>query len=94
MRGRHAAETRARGSGIGLSLVKHIAESHGGRVRVESPIAEGGRGSAFTLSIPAIDAREAAPSAQPEARPAEPIGPGPQPVSLPPAHPDPPARPV
>ena len=36
-RGRHATDTRARGSGIGLSLVKHIAESHGGRVQVTSP---------------------------------------------------------
>ena len=54
VRGRHAGETRARGSGIGLALVKHIAESHGGRVRVESPVTEDGRGSAFELSVPAL----------------------------------------
>ena len=92
VRGRHAGETRARGSGIGLALVKHIAESHGGRVRVESPIAEGGRGSAFTLSIPALEAREA-----PEAGPAEPLGSGPEStrsVTVGGGPPYPPARPA
>ncbi|MBK6694286.1 MAG: HAMP domain-containing histidine kinase [Myxococcales bacterium] len=43
-----------RGSGIGLSLVKHIAESHGGRAWVES--SEGAGGSTFALSIPALAA--------------------------------------
>jgi two-component system phosphate regulon sensor histidine kinase PhoR len=84
VRGRHAAETRARGSGIGLSLVKHIAESHGGRVSVESPIAEGGRGSAFTISIPALETREAAPAPHREAGPTEPVA----------VSPGPPVRPV
>jgi two-component system phosphate regulon sensor histidine kinase PhoR len=39
-----------RGSGIGLALVKHIAESHGGTAHVES---EPGRGSTFVLVLPA-----------------------------------------
>jgi two-component system phosphate regulon sensor histidine kinase PhoR len=54
VRGRHAGETRARGSGIGLALVKHIAESHGGKVGVRSPVTEDGRGSAFEIAIPAL----------------------------------------
>ena len=37
------------GSGIGLTLVKEIVESHGGRIRVES---EKDRGSTFTIVIP------------------------------------------
>jgi two-component system phosphate regulon sensor histidine kinase PhoR len=59
VRGRNAGETRVRGSGIGLALVKHIAESHGGRVRVSSPTTEGGRGSAFEILIPALSTAEA-----------------------------------
>jgi two-component system phosphate regulon sensor histidine kinase PhoR len=39
-----------RGSGIGLALVKHIAESHGGRAWVESTV---GAGATFTITIPA-----------------------------------------
>jgi signal transduction histidine kinase len=38
-----------RGSGVGLSLVKHIAEAHGGRVTVES---RPGQGSRFSLYLP------------------------------------------
>jgi two-component system, OmpR family, phosphate regulon sensor histidine kinase PhoR len=40
-----------RGSGIGLALVKHIAEAHGGDVSVEA--GEAGRGARFRLWIPA-----------------------------------------
>jgi two-component system phosphate regulon sensor histidine kinase PhoR len=64
VRGRNAGESRVRGSGIGLALVKHIAESHGGAIRVVSPITEDARGSAFELSIPLMtEARRNAPSA-------------------------------
>jgi two-component system phosphate regulon sensor histidine kinase PhoR len=68
VRGRNASESRARGSGIGLALVKHIAENHGGRVEVESPVTADGRGSAFDLFIPALraagDPAAAAPSVE------------------------------
>jgi len=40
-----------RGSGIGLSLVKHVAESHGGKAWVDSPLSSG-RGSRFCFSLP------------------------------------------
>jgi signal transduction histidine kinase len=38
-----------KGSGLGLSLVQHIAEAHGGGVTVESEI---GAGSTFTIRLP------------------------------------------
>ena len=38
------------GSGLGLALVKHAVETHGGSVSVESEL---GRGSTFRLSLPA-----------------------------------------
>lgn len=44
-----AAKAGIRGSGIGLSLVKHIAESHRGYVRVES---EPGAGATFIIGLP------------------------------------------
>ena len=38
-----------RGSGVGLALVRHVADAHGGRITVES---ERGAGSRFTLWLP------------------------------------------
>jgi signal transduction histidine kinase len=37
------------GVGIGLSIVKHIAEAHGGRVVIESEV---GKGSRFAIELP------------------------------------------
>jgi two-component system phosphate regulon sensor histidine kinase PhoR len=51
VRGKNATDANVRGSGIGLALVKHIAESHGGSVHVESPV-DRGRGSAFVITLP------------------------------------------
>src|SRR5499427_1256831 len=45
----NARARNVRGSGIGLALVKHIAEAHGGRVEVESAP---GRGATFTVYVP------------------------------------------
>jgi two-component system, OmpR family, phosphate regulon sensor histidine kinase PhoR len=39
------------GSGLGLSMVKHIAKAHGGKVTVAS---QPGQGAAFTLALPAV----------------------------------------
>ena len=46
-----------KGSGLGLALVKHVVEAHGGRVVVDSEL---GRGSRFTILIP-IPKTESAP---------------------------------
>jgi signal transduction histidine kinase len=59
-RGRDAAAGGIPGSGLGLSLVNHIAEAHGGRVTVAAGAsgAAGSGGSAFTLSLPAQAAEQ------------------------------------
>jgi len=62
-RASNARVGNVRGSGIGLSLVKHIAEAHGGRVTVTSTP---GQGATFTVFVPA------APLATPSPHPAAP----------------------
>ncbi len=54
------------GTGLGLAITKHFARMLGGDVEVTS---EAGKGSVFTLTLPAR-AAEAAPAATPEAKPA------------------------
>ena len=41
--------SETRGSGLGLPLVKHIIEAHGGKIKVES---EPGKGSVFSVILP------------------------------------------
>jgi signal transduction histidine kinase len=59
---RRGSELRrqTQGVGIGLSIVKHIVEAHGGKVLVRSAV---GQGSRFTIELPVSEA-----SAKPETR--------------------------
>ena len=45
------AAAQTTGAGLGLALVRHFAESHGGRIAVSSEL---GRGSVFCLSLPLV----------------------------------------
>jgi signal transduction histidine kinase len=49
VRGHNARRHGIKGTGIGLAMVRHIVESHGGAVRLES---EAGQGSTFTILLP------------------------------------------
>ena len=48
-RGEASLVHETKGSGLGLSLVEHIMEAHGGSVEIESAP---GKGSTFTLVLP------------------------------------------
>jgi len=43
---------KTKGSGLGLSIAKGVIEAHGGRIWVESPCLETGKGCKFTFVIP------------------------------------------
>jgi len=49
VRGSAARRRSTQGTGLGLTMVRHTVEAHGGTVRVES---EPGEGSTFTISLP------------------------------------------
>jgi signal transduction histidine kinase len=56
-RGRRAVDAQVRGSGVGLSVVQHVIQTHGGDVHVES---RGGEGTTFTIVVPAASASDTA----------------------------------
>lgn len=53
VRGSAAAATNAKGSGVGLAMVRHIVAAHGGEITVSS---KAGQGSVFTMLLPEVKA--------------------------------------
>ena len=49
--GKNAIRQTVKGAGLGLTLVKHTVESHGGRVSIKSKVGEGSR---FSLIFPIV----------------------------------------
>jgi signal transduction histidine kinase len=73
--------TEVDGSGIGLSLVKHIVDAHGGKIDVDS---SPGRGSVFTIHLPtspsAVEEVEDGEHSRDRGRPVHREGPHPKPA--------------
>jgi signal transduction histidine kinase len=53
-RGTAAATANVKGSGVGLSMVRHIVAAHGGEISV---VSEPGEGSTFTILLPAGESK-------------------------------------
>ncbi len=60
-RGANAAATAAKGTGLGLAMVRHAVTAHGGGVRVESLP---GEGSTFTITLPLVGSTSASRSSR------------------------------
>lgn len=58
-RGRRALDAQVRGSGVGLSVVRHVVDAHNGQVHVDS---RPGEGTTVTVDLPAAAVSSAAPS--------------------------------
>jgi signal transduction histidine kinase len=59
-RGRRALEAQVRGTGVGLSVVRHVIDAHGGSIAVESRV---GEGTIIVVELPA--SRGAGPAVAP-----------------------------
>lgn len=57
--------TKRKGTGLGLTIVRHIVEEHGGTVALES---RPGAGTTVTVTLPALDDKAERASAGPESR--------------------------
>jgi len=47
-----ARNVESKGTGLGLAITRRLIEAHGGRIWVESPYAETGKGSKFAFTVP------------------------------------------
>jgi signal transduction histidine kinase len=56
-RGRRAVDAQVRGAGVGLSVVRHVIDSHGGSVAVDSRV---GEGTTVVVELPTGPAQVAA----------------------------------
>jgi signal transduction histidine kinase len=62
-RGRRAVDAQVRGTGVGLSVVKHVVDAHQGTISVDSRV---GEGTTVVVELPvSTDARAGSPVAQP-----------------------------
>jgi signal transduction histidine kinase len=70
-RGRRAIDAQVHGNGLGLSLVKRVAEAHGGRATVKTAVGEGSR---FAIRLPVARPAAAAEGLDPDPVDAPPAG--------------------
>ena len=62
-RGRRAVDAQVRGTGVGLSVVRHVVDAHGGTIAVDSRV---GEGTTVVVELPAgTGAVQAEPSITP-----------------------------
>jgi signal transduction histidine kinase len=50
-RGRRAVDAQVRGSGVGLSVVRHVIDAHQGTIEIDS---RAGEGTTVTVVLPAL----------------------------------------